>query len=345
MSLHKPFYTIKDYSLDEYQALSKSAVIVNFPNSGILKFHGNDSLDLLNRLSTNNLDHLQINQGVQTVITSNKGKFLDILRVFRIENYLLVFTSLNNEIDVMKHIDFFTFSEDVVVEKVTEKKCLYKTSGPRSNDLMDKLFGKLFGAISLYNVLETSIENHKIKIIRTDFLKQLGYEIIGNIKSKEILDSKLSKIVENSDFEFANLEAIEAFRILNGIPAFGKELTNKYNPLEGNLINFISFNKGCYVGQEVIARLNTYNKVQNTLCLIEFKSTQNYEKPPHNLYVGGKQFGVLTSVSKTPHDESYIGMAYVSKKSSALFEIKNFEAELLPKEKILVSSIKPVEPI
>ena len=51
MSLQKPVSTLKDYSLNEYQALSESAVIVDFPNSGILKFYGNDSIDLLNRLS------------------------------------------------------------------------------------------------------------------------------------------------------------------------------------------------------------------------------------------------------------------------------------------------------
>jgi folate-binding protein YgfZ len=345
MSSQKPISTMNDYSLNEYQALSKSAAILNFANSGILKFYGNDSLDLLNRLSTNNLDDLQVNQGVKTVITSNKGKFLDILKVFRFEDSLVVFTSLNNEINVMKHIDFFTFSEDVVVEKVTEKKCLYKISGPRSNDLINKLFSKLFGAISPYNVIEASIENHKIKIIRTDFMRRLGYEIIGNIEAREVLDSKLSKIVENSAFEFANPGAIETFRILNGIPAFGKELTNKYNPLEANLINSISFNKGCYVGQEVIARLDTYNKVQNTLCSIEFQSSQNFEETPSNLYFEEKQFGVLTSISKAPKNESYVGIGYISKKSSNLFEMKNFQAELLPEHKILVSSISPIDPM
>ena len=345
MSLQKTIPEIKNYSLKEYIALSESAGIIDFPTYGILKFFGKDSLDLLNRLSTNNLENLQENHGIQTVITSNKGKILDLLQVFRTENHLLALTSLNNESKVMEHIEFFTFSEDVNVKKVTENKCVYKISGPRSQVLLHKLFTKLPSSISPFTVLETSINDNNFKIIRADFIKQPTFIIIGNIASKKILDDAFSNIVENSDFEFVKPEEIEALRISNGVPEFGKELTNKYNPLEGNLINSISFNKGCYIGQEVIARLDTYKKIQNILCLIEFKSPEISKNPPNNLYIGGKPFGVLTSLSKNPGNGSYSGLAYISKKSADLFAQKNFQAELSSKETIQVSYIKPADPV
>tara|TARA_Y100000758_G_scaffold57952_1_gene36968 strand:- start:761 stop:1798 length:1038 start_codon:yes stop_codon:yes gene_type:complete len=345
MSLQKTIPEIKNYSLKEYLALSESAGIIDFPTYGILKFLGKDSLDLLNRLSTNNLENLQENHGIQTVITSNKGKILDLLQVFRTENHLLALTSLNNESKVMEHIEFFTFSEDVTVKKVTENKCVYKISGPTSQALLGKLFAKLPSDISPFTVLETSINDNNFKIIRTDFIKQPAFIIIGNIASKKILDDAFSNIVENSDFEFVKPEAIEALRISNGVPEFGKELTDKYNPLEGNLINSISFNKGCYIGQEVIARLDTYKKTQNILCLIEFKSSEISQKPPNNLFLEGKSFGVLTSLSKSPDNESYLGLAYISKKSTDLFDVNNFQADLFPKQTILISSIKPIAPI
>lgn len=60
--------------------------------------------------------------------------------------------------------------------------------------------------------------------------------------------------------------AFEEWRIRNGIPRSGKEMIEAFNPLELNLWDFISFTKGCYIGQEVIARLDTYKKVSKTLC-------------------------------------------------------------------------------
>ena len=58
------------------------------------------------------------------------------------------------------------------------------------------------------------------------------------------------------------------FRIENRFPAHGSELIDKYNPLEANLLDNISFNKGCYVGQEVVARLNAYDKVRMQLVFL-----------------------------------------------------------------------------
>ncbi|MQG19030.1 MAG: hypothetical protein FI687_04575 [SAR202 cluster bacterium] len=337
--------TIANYIPKEYQALSKTSGIINFPTYGLIKFTGNDSLDLLNRLSTNNIENLQINQGAQTVITSNKGKILDVLQVFRTENSLIILTSLNNESKVIEHIEFFTFSEDVVVKKITENKFVYKISGPQSQSLLNKLFTGLQSHISPFTILEASINNHCFKIIRNDFMRYPGFVIIGNICDQKILTDTLVNIAENFDFEFVNPEAINAVRIDQGIPEFGKELTEKYNPLEGNLINSISFNKGCYVGQEVIARLNTYKKVQNSLCLIQFKALEISKAPPNNLYLKGKPFGVLTSLSKNDDNESYLGLAYISKKSTDLFTLKNFQAELSSKETIHISYIKPADPV
>ena len=60
-------------------------------------------------------------------------------------------------------------------------------------------------------------------------------------------------------------EALEAVRIWRGVPAHGAELTEERNPLEAGLVRFVSFNKACYIGQEVVARLNAYDKVQRSL--------------------------------------------------------------------------------
>lgn len=102
-------------------------------------------------------------------------------------------------------------------------------------------------------------------------------------------------------------QSFEQWRIERGIPALQKKLAHEFNPLELNLWDWISFTKGCYIGQEVIARLDTYNKVQRTLCLIsskdeivECEKLVDEEK---------KEIGTITNVT---HIESEsIGLAVV----------------------------------
>ena len=88
--------------------------------------------------------------------------------------------------------------------------------------------------------------------------------------------------------------ALETLRIEQGIPAFPSELNESHNPLEANLKPHVNFNKGCYIGQEVVARLNTYDRVQRFLCQLVVEDTITLE-PGSALTVDGANAGEVTS--------------------------------------------------
>ncbi|GIS65121.1 MAG: hypothetical protein CM1200mP3_13690 [Chloroflexota bacterium] len=88
-------------------------------------------------------------------------------------------------------------------------------------------------------------------------------------------------------------------RIERGIPESGFELTEEYNPLEVNPKNHISFNKGCYVGQEVVARLDTYDKVKRRLVGLTWRDEMIFESGA-NIFYDGDNIGTLTSTTKSP---------------------------------------------
>ena len=104
---------------DEYRALTSGVAMMDRSDVGRLIVKGEDSLDLLNRLSTNELATLEIGEGAATVLTTNKGRIVDLLHVQRDEDRLDVFTSPGNQQRVAEWIDFYTFVEDVAVEDVT----------------------------------------------------------------------------------------------------------------------------------------------------------------------------------------------------------------------------------
>ena len=101
-------------------------------------------------------------------------------------------------------------------------------------------------------------------------------------------------------------EAWEIYRIAKGLPRAGNEITGSFNPYDVGLTDFVSYTKGCYVGQEVIARLDTYQKVRRGL--FGLRSTERLEGLPARLTRDGSDAGVLTSLSAYPHQGEHLGL-------------------------------------
>ncbi|GIS68889.1 MAG: hypothetical protein CM1200mP8_4470 [Chloroflexota bacterium] len=112
---------------------------------------------------------------------------------------------------------------------------------------------------------------------------------------------------------FVGTKALEIFRIEKGIPVFGSELTERFNPIEAGLSHAISFDKGCYVGQEVVARLNTYDKVKRQLIRL------NWNKPGikkgDDIFSGDQKIGEVTSCAQKTH-QNFVGLGYLARNSN-----------------------------
>ncbi|MEM8605169.1 MAG: glycine cleavage T C-terminal barrel domain-containing protein, partial [Cyanobacteria bacterium P01_H01_bin.121] len=102
-------------------------------------------------------------------------------------------------------------------------------------------------------------------------------------------------------------QAWDYLRVLQGRPAPDQELTEAYNPLEAGLWHTISFDKGCYIGQEVIARLNTYKGVRQRLWGL--KLTTAAVEPNTPIILEGNKIGTITSLQPTA--TGAIGLGYI----------------------------------
>ncbi|HYN89746.1 MAG TPA: hypothetical protein VER55_14530, partial [Ardenticatenaceae bacterium] len=103
----------------------------------------------------------------------------------------------------------------------------------------------------------------------------------------------------------------EQLRVAEGRPRADRELTEEHNPLEAGLWDAVSFRKGCYIGQEVIARLDTYQKVKHRLMRVRLSAPAEVGAP---VRVGNEEVGALTSVAIT--EEGPVGLAYVRSKAA-----------------------------
>lgn len=297
---------------EEYEAATQGVALVDRSYIGRLKLTGEDGLDLLNRLSTNKLEDLEVGQGMYTVLTSSKGRILDLLFVLRLEDHLLVLTGPQNRQKVADWIDFYTFTEDAVVQDVTEDAAMLALVGPRAASLLDELTEKSASSLGPYESMAAGIGGIEATLLRTDFLRLPGYDLVVRASLAQALWRKLLDGGAEFGIRPVGTEALEVVRVEQGVPVYGKELNEDHNPLEANLLEFVSFNKGCYVGQEVVARLNTYEKVQKYLVGLSW-SDDTSPAPDAGLFVDGKKVGTVTSAIRSSRLERGVGLGYVRK--------------------------------
>ena len=276
-----------------------SLVVSRHTGFGCLKATGEDALDLLNRLSTNKVDHLQPGHWAPTVLTSDRGRIVDALSVIQAGDCVYLLTSPGQQQTVIEWLDKYTIMEDLEVEDVSASTSIIALAGSGADAALglesaeaERLPGMQYPAPTV------DIGGHTVLTIS----RPLGTLPCCLLLAPSDAEPEITGALVESGASEADDDAWEALRVASGAPAFGSEMGEPFNPLEAGLIGAIDFTKGCYIGQEVIARLDSYDKVQRYLSVLRFSdgSEATVGTP---LYQEGRQAGTVTSLYRTPTGE------------------------------------------
>ncbi len=266
---------------------------------GRFRVSGKDAAVLLHHLTTNNIKKLQGGQGCDAILISNKARVLDWLQVWRDDESYLVLTSPNRRAMFAPHAQkFVLYRQDVKIEDVSESGALIGFFG-------DGALGVLpisADESPMNTLLKSEIDCAPFCMSRTRRLPQSGVLVWSDNTEK------MQKFVADSGAQNCDDATFNALRIAAGIPVTGLELTEDINPWEANLDFAISLDKGCYNGQEVIARLHTYKKIKQRLMGLQLE----------NVFPTGERIalkssersaGVLTSSANS--EGGVIGLGFV----------------------------------
>jgi folate-binding protein YgfZ len=275
------------------------------PATGRLFITGDDALDLLNRLTTNKLEALPDGQGTTTVVTNADGRVVDLLALAALDDGIWCLTSPGYAQTVIDWLDMFTFAEDITVVDRTNDTFHLTVAGPSALATIVACTPN-FSELALDTAARVEIANAPVVVWRRLAGGADSYEIVGDVGQRETV---LATLI-SAGAEPTSAEAWEVHRILNGMPAMDAEFGLFNNPLEARLFGSISETKGCYTGQEVLARLQTYNKIQRRLMAVDLDAP---------VAIGtklvseeGKNAGQITSVAQTP--DGVKGLALVTTK-------------------------------
>lgn len=277
----------------------------------IVSMRGEDRVDLLHRLSTNDLRATASpHRAIQTLLTTSQGKLVDWITVWSMEDELLLFCSPGRGAAVVDWLDGFTIMEDVVsavVERPLERLRLVDAGGA---------------------VLGLPVPELPTGVKHADFFAwRSGPGWPGAVELVAEQD-RLTDALAKEDWLQLHGSDSELLRIVAGVPSPAHEFARPVNPLELRLKDDqISFSKGCYVGQEVIARLDSYDKVARVM--MGWESAPAALSESSRIVVDGAPVGKITS--SIVAERRMIGLAIVKRQQAVPGEVQiSTDSGLIP---------------
>ncbi len=316
-----PTSTLDDKDAAAIEAARVGVAICDRTAWGRIKVAGDDRLNFLHNQSTNNFQTLKPGQGCDTVFVTSTARTIDLATAYVREDAVILLVSPNRRQYLMEWLDKYIFYADKVeLSDITQYTNTFSLIGPGSDAVIEKLgIGELIGQPYGNHQVYTIAPAEGVRVAVGSGLAAPGYTFTFPYTDKATVWNKLLEAgaVEMSD------RAWDALRILQGRPAPDAELTDDYNPLEVGLWQTISFTKGCYIGQETIARLNTYKGVKQHLLGIRLSSPAEVGSA---IAVGDEKVGKLTSYTETA--DGYFGLGYIRTKAGGVgLKVKVGETE------------------
>jgi tRNA-modifying protein YgfZ len=278
---------------------------------GRIEVSDRDRLTFLHNQSTNDFKLLKPGEGRDTVFITSTARTIDLATAYVLEDTVLVLVSPNRCGQLMTWLDRYIFFGDrVTLTDVTPQTAAFNLVGAASSALianlgLEPLVDRPYGS---HQVME--IAGRSVRLAVGSGLAIDGYTVITPIADAAAVWQAL---VTAGAMPIGD-RAWERLRVEQGRPQPDRELTEDYNPLEAGLWQTISFTKGCYIGQETIARLDTYKGVKQQLWGIRLSGAV---APGTPITLKDEKIGILTSVVESVGGTEAVplGLAYIRTKA------------------------------
>ncbi len=272
---------------------------------GCIAVTGDDRMRFLHNQTTNDLQSLSPGQGCGTVFVTSTARTLDLVSAYVRETDVLLLTSPGMASTLVEWMDRYIFFADKVTPKdITEETFVLSVVGPQAEERLTTLVKADLPELP-YAHQPITIANRAVTVAADNSLALPGYTLVGNRADADAVLSAIGDILTLPDAD------VEQLRIEQGLPLPRRELTEDDNPLEAGLWSAVSFNKGCYIGQETIARLNTYQGVKKRLWGLALSEAV---APETVLTLDGEKVGEVRSIAALP-DGTAVGLGYVRTKA------------------------------
>ena len=278
-----------------YEELRQGAAGVDLSARGRILAMGEDRKRLLHAMTTNHIEQLAPGQGAYAFFLTAQGRIIaDAIVLCREQDLLLLLEGETREA-LYQHLDRYIIADDVTLRDASAELSEAGIEGPGAREWLQSQ-----GAEAPEEPYHWKDWNGAL-VVRASVTGGAGYRVIAPAAQCETLLAALPQ---------ADSEALEAVRLEHGQPRYGADITNKHLVHETGLLHAVSFNKGCYLGQEIVERVRSRGQVNRLLAALRIH-LNTAPAAGSEIMAGEKAAGEITSAAWSPAEGCVRALGYV----------------------------------
>jgi len=301
----------------EHQAVRQGAGIFDFSFRAELVMTGDDRSKFLHRIVSNDIKKLAPGQGTYSTLLNAQGHISADFRAYCADDCLLLHTDADLRDKLMQALRRYIIADRVGIERL-ETVCV-SVQGPASRSILSGWLQTELRLEQEYDHFASSFAGSPVRVVRATSTGEEGYEIWTRTGTFEqvwkALGGEGDANPASAHLPRCGVAALETLRIEAGIPRYGPDMGEDTIPNEAGLFNAVSFQKGCYIGQEIVERTRSRGHVNWKLMGVVVEAP-SAPAPGEKLLAAGKEVGEITSACVSPTLGKTIAFAYVRREVS-----------------------------
>jgi glycine cleavage system T protein len=295
----------------EHRAVRQAVGIADLSHRGKIRVTGDDRTKWLQSIISNDILPLQPGQGRYSSFLTHKGKMLTYFRLYmQTEAIMIEDVGEIGETTFQALRKFLLYGTKAKMENCVESWGLLLISGPKAAHVIQSAFGVDVTDLNPVGFVTAQIAGSQALVLRTEETGETDIEILLPAAGLSVAWSAVLEAGVKFGIKPIGRHALEALRIEAGIPKAGPDLNEEIVPPEANLEGkAFSLSKGCYPGQEVVARMDTYGNVRRHLVGLVIKDAA---VPPKGakLFAGEREVGWISSAVRSPQLNQVIAFGF-----------------------------------
>jgi folate-binding protein YgfZ len=302
-----------------YSALVHGAGMVDLSARGRIRVTGEDRARLLHAMCTNNVRDMKPGEGLCAFFLNAQGRIQADAYILCFDDHLLLDTEPETRVPLAEHLDKFIIADDVTLEDVTADTLCLGLEGPRVTEIAGD------AGLPAPNHHGSHTDWADATVAAISSTGPQGVRIYAAASRRD----EIVQALEGAGAIAVSGQEAEAARIRAFRPRYGVDITDASLPQETQQMHALHFQKGCYLGQEIVERIRSRGHVNKNLMGFRLEGS-TVPAAGSSLFAGGKEVGEVTSAAESPEGAVY-GLAYVRvpyNKPGAMAGIDGRPAEL-----------------
>ncbi|AKJ07300.1 aminomethyltransferase [Archangium gephyra] len=292
----------------EYRAARQAVALHDATYREALRITGEDRVSFLHGMVTQEVKGLAAGAATYAAMITVKGAMVADARILRREADLLLDVEPGMGAKVQEFLGKFLISEDAELLEATGELGVLRLLGPRTAELLGAVTGGSFAPLAPDATRPLPLAGQEVLAVGRPG-QEPGVDLLVPRAGLEAVWKALVAAGGAFGLKPLGWRAQEMLRVEAGVPRYGQDMVDTTIPLEASLTNAISYNKGCYIGQEVIARATFRGHMNRKLAGLLLGNTE--AAPGTELKKDGKKVGWVTSVVRSPLKGQMVALGYV----------------------------------